>query len=136
MKRTYHGSCHCKAISYEVDIDISLGTGKCNCTYCWKMRNWSAQVKPGDFRLLTGVELLGDYAKSGDWGEGHHRFCSRCGVNTHGHGRIEAIGGEYVGVQLSTLDDLPLDELIAAPVHCADGLRDNWMNRPDETRHL
>lgn len=136
MKRTYHGSCHCKAISYEVDIDISQGTGKCNCTYCWKLRNWSAQVKPSEFRLLTGADVLGDYGKSGDWGEGHHRFCTRCGINTHGHGRIEAIGGEYVGVQLSTLDDLPVDELIAAPVHCADGLRDNWMNRPDETRHL
>src|SRR5688572_23748367 len=65
MKQTYHGSCHCKAITYEVAIDISQGTGKCNCTYCWKMRNWSAQVQPGDFRLLTGAELLGDYSKSG-----------------------------------------------------------------------
>lgn len=136
MKRTYHGSCHCKAITYEVALDISQGTGKCNCTYCWKMRNWSAQVKPGDFRLLTGAEQLGDYSKSGDWGEGHHRFCTRCGVNTHGHGRIDAMGGEYVGVQLSTLDDLPVNELIAAPVHCADGLQNNWMNRPEETRHL
>jgi hypothetical protein len=57
-------------------------------------------------------------------------------VTTHGHGRIDAIGGEYVGVQVSTLDDLPLGDLLAAPVHYADGLHDNWMNRPDEVRHL
>jgi hypothetical protein len=136
MKKTYHGSCHCKAVTFEVELDIGQGTGKCNCTYCWKMRNWSAQTAPEHFRLLTGADVLGDYGKSGEWGEGHHRFCTRCGVNTHGHGHIEAMGGPYVGVQLSTLDDLPVADLVAAPVHVGDGLHDNWMNQPEEIRHL
>src|SRR5690242_17861913 len=75
MKRTYHGSCHCKAVTFEADIDLDKGTGKCNCTYCWKQRMWNAgQLKPEDFRLLSGADKLGDYGKSGDWGEGHHRF--------------------------------------------------------------
>lgn len=136
MKKTYHGSCHCKAVTYEVELDLAKGTGKCNCTYCWKIRNWSAQTSPAQFRLLSGAEVLGDYGKSGEWGDGHHRYCKLCGVTTHGHGRIEAMGGEYVGVQVSTLDDLPVAELLAAPVHYADGLHDNWMNRPAEIRHL
>jgi hypothetical protein len=136
MKKTYHGSCHCKAVTYEVELDLTQGTGKCNCTYCWKMRNWSAQTRPGGFRLLTGADMLGDYSKSGEWGEAHHRFCKRCGVTTHGHGRIDAIGGEYAGVHVSTLDDLSLDELLAAPVHYADGLHDSWQNQPAEIRHL
>jgi hypothetical protein len=73
-------SCHCKAVTFEADIDLDKGTGKCNCTYCWKQRMWNAgQLKPEDFRLLSGADKLGDYGKSGDWGEGHHRFCSsRC----------------------------------------------------------
>jgi hypothetical protein len=46
------------------------------------------------------------------------------------------MGGPYVGVQVSTLDDLPLTALLGAPVHYADGLHDNWMNQPEEIRHL
>jgi hypothetical protein len=103
---------------------------------CWKQRMWNIRVEPADFRLLSGADMLADYGRKGDWGEGHHRFCSRCGIVTHGHGRIEAVGGDYVSVRLSSLDDLPVEELIAAPVHYMDGRHDNWQNAPGEVRHL
>jgi len=58
---------------------------------------WNAGgIAPGDFRLLSGSDRLGDYSKSGDWGEGHHRFCLRCGIATHSHGQIEAVGGDFL----------------------------------------
>ena len=136
MKRTYHGSCHCKAVTFEADIDLSEGTGKCNCTFCWKQRMWNSGIKPTDFRLLTGADALADYSKSGEWGETHQRFCSKCGIATHGHGRIEAAGGEFLSVHLAALDDLPVEDLVAARVHFMDGLHDNWQNPPRETRHL
>jgi hypothetical protein len=137
MKKTYHGSCHCKAVTFEADIDLAEGTGKCNCTICWKQRMWNAgRLKPADFRLLSGQDVLGDYGKSGDWGEGHHRFCTKCGIATHGHGRIEQIGGEYVSVHLAALDDLPVEDLIGAPILYMDGLHDNWQSPPAEARHL
>lgn len=138
MKKTYHGSCHCRAVTFEADIDLAKGTGKCNCTYCWKLRVWSAgQMVPAEFRLLTGEDVLGDYAKSGEWGEGHHRFCTKCGTTTHGHGKIDAISPDpFVSVHVSVLDDLPVEELLAAPVTYMDGLHDNWQNPPEETRHL
>lgn len=138
MKTTYHGSCHCGAVTFEADIDLAQGTGKCNCTFCHKQRMWnSGHLAPEDFRLISGEDVLADYAKSGDWGEGHHRFCSVCGIATHGNGRIVPMGGEpYVSVHLAALDDLPVDDLMAAPLTYMDGLRDNWLSPPAETRHL
>ncbi|MBL6082270.1 GFA family protein [Belnapia sp. T18] len=138
MKKTYRGSCHCRAVTFEADIDLSQGTGKCNCTVCWKQRMWNAGgLAPSDFRLLTGEDMLGDYRKYGDWGEGHHRFCRRCGIATHSHGQIKQMGNvPFVSVHLAALDDLPIEELIAAPVRCMDGLHDNWGNPPAEIRHL
>jgi hypothetical protein len=138
MKKTYHGSCHCRAVTFEADIDLDKGTGKCNCTFCWKQRMWNAgQLAPADFRLLTGEDTLGDYAKSGEWGEGHHCFCTKCGVSTHSYGKIKQLGSDpFVSVQLASLDDLPVQELVAAPVKYMDGLHDNWGNPPVEVRHL
>jgi hypothetical protein len=136
MKRTYHGSCHCKAVTFEADIDLDRGTNKCNCTLCWKQRMWSAGVAPSDFRLLSGEDRLGDRSKAAEWGEVHHRFCRDCGIHTHGHGDIAAFGGPYVAVRVAALDDLPVEELLAAPVQVMDGRHDNWMAAPAETRHL
>jgi hypothetical protein len=46
------------------------------------------------------------------------------------------MGGDFVAVFLSSLDDVEPAELIAAPVRCADGRNNNWGNAPAESRHL
>jgi hypothetical protein len=131
--KTYKGSCHCGAVTFEAELDFAEGTGKCNCTMCWKSRKWGIGIKPAAFRLLTGKDSLGDYTKSNVV---HHLFCKVCGVQPYGFGNIPEIGGEYVSINVACLDDLAVEELVAAPVKLMDGRADNWWSVPAETRHL
>lgn len=131
--KTFHGSCHCKGLRFEADLDLDKGTGKCNCTYCAKVRNWAAQTTPAGFRWLA-KDTYGEYGFV-PGSTNHHMFCTKCGVRVGTEGTIPQLGA-YVSVQLSTLDDLSVDELIGAKVHFANGLDNDWMHAPEETRQL
>jgi hypothetical protein len=131
--KVYSGSCHCGKVKYQAEIDLSQGTGKCNCTFCVKARNWSVIIKPEAFRLLSGEDSVGDYSRHDAV---HHLFCKHCGVRTFSRGNIPEIGGAYVSIALGSLDDLPPEELAAAPIRYFNGLDNDWMNTPKETRHL
>jgi hypothetical protein len=132
---TYQGSCRCGAVRFEADIDPSLGTTKCNCTSCWKLRLWSVSVAPDAFRPLAGEAALSDY-KPGQIG-GHGGFCRHCG--THMYGFVPANDwnpAARVSISVAVLDDLDPLDLIAAPVTHCDGRNDNWWQPPAEVRHL
>ncbi|SDA79292.1 GFA family protein [Sinorhizobium sp. NFACC03] len=135
MLKTYRGSCHCGAVRIEADMDISAGTGKCNCTICVKMRLWSVVVKPEAFRLIAGEEALTDYR--GRNLVAHHFFCSQCGVRPFE--RIDApnmTNETYYNINVACLDGVDIDELVSAPVTYCDGLNNNWGSMPAEVRHL
>jgi len=134
MKKTYRGSCRCGTIRFESDIDLSEGTGKCNCTYCWKARWWGAGIKPDAFRLLAGQERTGYAFPTTKFVT--RALCTDCGITPFGWGHIPQVGGDFVSINLACLDDLDPAELIAAPVRYMDGKNDNWWHPPAETRHL
>lgn len=132
-KRTYRGSCHCGRVTFDVELDLAEGTGRCNCSYCAKVRNWSIGVQPAEFHLLSGKDDLGDYTRSP---AGHHCFCKHCGVGTHTWGNVPEIGGDYVSIRVAALDDATIEELVAAPVRYMNGRDNDWFHPPAETRHL
>lgn len=134
MKKTYSGSCHCGAVRFEADIDLSQGTYKCNCSSCSKSRNWLAVVTPDAFRLIEGESSLSDY----QYGKktSHHLFCKRCGVSSFEWGVDKNLGGKFYAVKVPCLDNATADELIGAPVTYVDGRHDNYKVAPAEVRHL
>lgn len=127
--QTYPGSCHCGNVRFEVELDLGLGSGKCNCSICRKTRNWSMTVKPEAFRLLGDPAATIDYCRNGVV---HWPFCRTCGVRPYSHGEIPELGGRFVSVQLACLDDVDDALLAAAPVGYANGRDDDWMHAPSD----
>jgi hypothetical protein len=135
MKRTYRGSCHCGKVRYEADIDLSTGSGRCNCSICSKLRSWGVNVKPEEFRLLCDEATETSDYQFGTM-SGHHRFCKTCGVHAYGDGYVEAIGGAYVSINIACLDDITPEELAQIPIRYANGRDNAWWNEPDVKSYL
>jgi hypothetical protein len=108
-----------------VDVDLARGAGRCNCTICAKVGGTGAIVKPDAFHLVEGEESLGEYR----WGAkiSTRFFCKACGVHCFGRGHLDVLGGDYVSVNLNTLDDV---DLLGVKVVHWDGRHDNWMAGP------
>jgi len=128
--KTYHGSCHCGAVRFEADIDLTQPTYRCNCSICTRNRFWAAVVTPGAFRLLEGKSAVQQYLFNSMRNE--HYFCKTCGVRAYGLGNQ----GEMVGVNIGCLEDATPEELAAAPICYCDGKNDNWQNAPAITGYL
>jgi hypothetical protein len=135
MLKKYSGSCHCGAVRFEVDLDISAGTTKCNCSICVKMRLWSAQAPPEAFGLLAGDSELTDYQGCNQ--VAHHVFCRHCGVRSFEWVDVPNMSGhKYFSINLLCLDGVNLDELVPAPVSYPDGRNNDWGSQASATRHL
>ncbi len=130
--KTYHGQCHCGAVAFEADLELSQGTARCNCSFCGPARSWVAAGKPEDLRVTRGADRLGRYPATGPGKE--HCFCATCGIRLFSRGDVEGLG-PFLTVQVMSLQDAG-EDLFAGPVTFQDGLHDNWWNAPEDTRAL
>jgi hypothetical protein len=133
MKQTYAGGCHCGAISYRADIDLSQGTIRCNCSICRKARAWLIAIGEDDFRLLEGSHALSEYRFGPK--RIQHLFCKHCGIKSFARGTTSD-GGTFVAIVVSCLEGVPDADLAELPVMYLDGRNDNLQSAPAETRYL
>ena len=116
----HRGSCHCGAVRYQVVVDAGRGT-RCNCTICTKLGTTGAIVKPDAFTLLGDEAALASYSRMPEIAS--RFFCKHCHVQCFGRGHLAELGGDFVSVNLNTLDD---HDLATTAVAYWDGRHDNW----------
>jgi len=124
--KTYAGTCHCKAVRFEVDLDDHLEkVSRCNCTFCTKRGALGCLLKPNEFRLVAGEDSLAKY----EFGMkvGQHRFCKTCGVYCFGTGHLPELGGDFVSFNVNCLDEVDPGKL--SPIYW-DGRHNNWEAGP------
>ena len=108
MLKTYRGSCHCGAVKFEADLDLTQSSYRFNCSICRRTRFWPAVAKPEGFRLLLGEAELTQYLFHTR--KNQHYFCKHCGVRAFGVGTETSIGKMY-GVNLGCLEGVSEEEL-------------------------
>jgi hypothetical protein len=133
MLKTYRGSCHCGAVRFEADLDLTQPTYRCNCSICRRTRFWPAVARPEGFRLLAGEAELTQYLFNTR--KNQHYFCRHCGVRPFGIGTETPIGTMY-GVNLGCLEEVSDEELSRLAITYVDGRDDRWSQAPRFFAHL
>ena len=113
-KQTYTGSCHCGAVRYEAEAEIS-GVVACNCSFCQKKGTLLAFTGEEDFHLTEGADRIAEYRFNR-----HvigHIFCTTCGVEPFARG-VRPDGVPMVALNVRCLDGVEPDSF---PVRQFDG---------------
>ena len=105
MPDTHHGGCHCGAVRYRVDIDLSQPVTQCNCSICGRTGTLLSFVPAAAFRLEKGEESLTDYQFNKK--VIHHLFCKVCGIRSFARGKGPG-GQPMVAINTRCLDDFDL----------------------------
>ncbi len=101
----YHGSCHCGAVRFEIEAEISELT-TCDCSLCRKKNAVMTKVHESAFRLLAGEDKLSLYRWNSEVAQ--HFFCSLCGIYTFHRKRAQP---DHYGINAACLGDLDMAQL-------------------------
>ncbi|HWK52766.1 MAG TPA: GFA family protein [Hyphomicrobiales bacterium] len=108
----YTGSCHCGAVSFEVDMALD-SVVSCNCSHCSRKGFLLAFVPADQFTLLSGQEALSEYRF-------HrkaiaHKFCKHCGVQAFAYGAMPD-GSPCRAINVRCLDEVDIAALAVQQV--------------------
>ena len=76
----HKGSCHCGAVSFEVEAPDNIKAHECNCSICKACGFVHLIVEKDDFKLLTGKDDITTYSFNTHTAK--HTFCKHCGVKS------------------------------------------------------
>lgn len=99
---THEGSCHCGAVTYEVDMALD-GLVECNCSHCYRKGLVLGFAPRSAFRLKSGEDAVSEYRFNT-----HaiaHLACKTCGIEPFGFGTAPN-GAETVAINVRTLTDI------------------------------
>lgn len=99
---THHGSCHCGAIRFTVELDLEEPALVCNCSICRRTGAMLAFVAPDKLHVEQGQDALTDYLFNKH--VIHHTFCKTCGVRPFSNGT--GPHGPMYAVNVRTLDSV------------------------------
>lgn len=112
----YTGGCHCGAVQYEVEADLSTAI-ECNCSHCAIKGLILTFVPESQFTLLTPDAPLTEYQFNKN--HIHHLFCPTCGVQSFAHGKGPD-GSEMYGINVRALKDVDISTLTPKQVNGKD----------------
>ena len=96
--KTFKGRCHCGAINYEIDTELSELT-TCDCSICKRKNALMVKVHKDHFRLLSGELFLSKYQFHTK--TACHYFCNVCGIYPFHQKRVTP---DYYGVNVYCLE--------------------------------
>lgn len=105
---THHGGCHCGAVRYSVDVDLTQPALTCNCSICSRSGTLLSFVPAAMFTLEKGADQLVSY----QFNKKHidHLFCRTCGIKSFARGKAPD-GSEMVAVNVRCLDNVDLQKV-------------------------
>ncbi len=120
----YKGSCHCQAVTFEVEAPEKIEAVSCNCSICTKSGFLHLIVPAGKFRLLSGEAGLSTYTFN--TGVAKHTFCRVCGIKPF---YIPRSNPDGIDINVHCLDTRP----VSVSVTEFDG--QNWEKNAHELAH-
>lgn len=109
---TKTGGCHCGAVRYEVEIDLTKPVIECNCSQCQIQGLLLSFVTNEKMKVLKGEDSLTEYRFNKH--KIQHLFCKVCGVECFGKGKDKE-GNDTYAINVRTIDDIDLSTLERMP---------------------